>query len=230
MKTLWMATALAVLLLTTATPTVAQTHTGTLASGDATLDEGEFVDAYRFEAQVGQRFVVTMTSDDFDTYLVLHSPTGQITENDDAGPGSLIEMIASEAGTWKVEATSYAAGETGAYEVVIEAGPVAQVKVIEGRLDTSDATALKGEFYDTHTVSVPAQGESFVELTSLGFDGYLVVESASGQVWRNDDAGSMTLSRVGPIAGDDAGQLTVHVTSLDPGEVGAYDLRVLTFE
>jgi hypothetical protein len=225
-----MGTTLAILLLTTASPAFAETHTGTLEAGDETLEEGEFVDSFRFEAQLGQRFVITMTSDDFDTYLLLHSPTDQVTENDDAGAGSRIELIASEAGTWEVGATSFASGETGDYEVVIEPGAIAKVKTIEGRLDNSDDTALKGEFFDTHTASVPAQGESFVELTSLGFDGFLVVESASGQVWRNDDAGSLTLSRVGPITGGDAGELTIHVTSLDPGEVGAYDLRILTFE
>lgn len=230
MNNLWMGCTLAVLLVTTATPVIAETHTGTLEAGDKTLDGGEFVDSYPFEAKVGQRFIITMTSDDFDTYLLVHSPTDQVTENDDAGPGSQIEIIASEEGTWKVGATSYAPGETGAYEVVIEPGPVARVKVIEGRLDNSDATALKGELYDTHTVSVPAEGESYVELTALGFDGFLVVESTSGQVWRNDDAGSVTLSRIGPISGGDAGSLTVHVTSLDPGEVGAYDLRILTFD
>jgi hypothetical protein len=68
-----------------------------------------------------------------------------------------------------------------------------------------------------------------VELASFGFDGYLVVRAPDGQTWRNDDAGSASLSRLSDLP-PMSGEWTVWVTTLGMEEVGAYDLRILTFD
>ena len=68
-------------------------------------------------------------------------------------------------------------------------------------------------------------GQVIVELLSLGFDGYLVVTGPSGEVHRNDDAGSTQLSRIGPLTG--TGKWRIDVTSNSAGETGAYDLRFI---
>ena len=54
------------------------------------------------------------------------------------------------------------------------------------------------------------------------------MSAPSGQQWRNDDAGSTSLSRVENIVGA-PGNWTVDVTTVGPGQVGAYDLRVIVF-
>jgi hypothetical protein len=57
---------------------------GSLESGDGELDSGEFRDTWVFNGQAGQSFSGEMSSDDFDPYLILLSPDGDvIDENDD---------------------------------------------------------------------------------------------------------------------------------------------------
>ena len=99
-----------------------QTHNGSLAQGDQTLQSGEFVDVYNVDVKAGQWVLVEMASTAFDPYLILRSPGGNQTENDDSD-GSLqlavVRQQATEAGTWKVSATSAASGESGAYTLKI---------------------------------------------------------------------------------------------------------------
>jgi hypothetical protein len=80
---------------------------------------------------------------------------------------------------------------------------------------------------DTHTFEGEAGTRYLIELTSLGFDGFLAVEPPAGDMLRNDDAGSTRLSRVGPTAAPKTGTWTVYVTTLGEDEVGAYDLRII---
>lgn len=207
----------------------AETFSGNLASGDVTNESGKYVDTFTFDAADGQEITVSMRSDSFDTYLIVDSPNGTTTENDDFGPGlSQVTLVSDRAGTWTVRATSYSSGTTGAYTVEVELGRIGESTVTEGRLDPRDEIAVKGEYFDTHVVSLDPGGEYYVELTSYGFDGYLAVRSPSGQMWRNDDTGGTSLARVGPIAGAD-GEWTIFVTTSYEGEMGAYDLKVTRF-
>jgi hypothetical protein len=205
----------------------AQTFNGNLAATDATRDSGQYIDTYTFQAAAFQMVRIAMTGD-FDTYLIVKSPSGMVSENDDAAGGSLLDLITTEGGTWTITATSYNSGETGDYEIIVTAGRVGQAEVTEGRLDRSDQQAIKGEYFDEHTVNLGPGSEYYIELSSLGFDGYLSVISPSGQATRNDDFGSTELARVGPITGQ-SGEWKVYVTSVSGDEVGAYDLRIVSF-
>ena len=67
---------------------------------------------------VGQRVVIDMESDDVDAYLrVLRNDGTAVASDDDGGSGSnaRVEFRAVYAGDYLVIATSYEAGETGAY-------------------------------------------------------------------------------------------------------------------
>ena len=219
------------LLLVVATPLAAQTYSGTLETGDATRDFGELYDAYAFEAENGQQVTVRMEGDEnLDTYLVVRAPSGAEWNNDDFEGSNIsqVSIVAGEAGTWNVWASAYNSEQRGAYSLVITPGPIAEVTTVSGRLDPSDRQSIKGEFYDTLPLDVPSSGAFTVELVSYGFDGFLRVSAPSGQQWRNDDAGSTTLSRVENIAGA-PGNWTVDITTVAPGQVGAYDLRVIVF-
>ena len=206
----------------------AQTHTGALEAGDRVRDNGARYDVYTFEAREAQQMTVRMASDSFDTFLIVRSPSGIESVNDDYDGErvSLLDFIASEAGTWTVWASAYSEGLGGPYDLVITPGATGTIEKREGRLDHSDAEALKGEYFDEHSFDVSTGAEFIVELYSLGFDGYLVVTAPDGQTWRNDDAGSISLSRIGPLHG--TGRWRVTVTSNQAGEVGAYDLRLIT--
>jgi hypothetical protein len=209
----------------------AQVERGSLGDGDLQRDNGTYYDVYPVELEANQELALHLTSDAFDTFLVLRFPDGRTLENDDFGnqQTSRIRFVPRMGGTYQVWASSYAPGE-GDYVLDIVRGRTAEVLTIEGRLDPQDSTLVKGEYVDTFSFEMPAEGSAAVELASYGFDGYLRVTSPSGQVWRNDDApgGDTARSYIGPLVYE-PGPWTADVTSVREQEVGAYDLRVLVF-
>ena len=103
------------------------THHGALEAGDEQLREGEYFDGYTIWARAGQRILADLRSSDFDTYLILEPPTGEMVRNDDFNDDPLhshIEMVAEEEGEYTILVTSYRPEATGRY--------VLQVAVVEG--------------------------------------------------------------------------------------------------
>ncbi|NIR42651.1 MAG: hypothetical protein GWN99_02065 [Gemmatimonadetes bacterium] len=98
---------------------------GRLEAGDLQLEAGEYGDVYVFEASAGESVRIDMTSPDFDTYLVLLTPGGEQIDNDDfdgSRERSRIDLDLRESGRYRIIATSYAAAETGTYQVALAAG------------------------------------------------------------------------------------------------------------
>lgn len=99
---------------------------GTLAAGDRELKSGEYYDVYDIEVEEGQRLTVTMRSRDFDTYLIVKRPDREQEDDDDASGDrddgirkSEVVFTAPVSGTYRILATSYEAGETGRYTVIV---------------------------------------------------------------------------------------------------------------
>lgn len=101
----------------------AQTSFGLLSVGDSTLNSGEFMDEYTVEATVGDTVRAVVTSADFDTYVILVSPSDEQAENDDCTEGettrSCAEWVADVDGPVRVLVTSFQPGEVGRYEVEV---------------------------------------------------------------------------------------------------------------
>ena len=100
--------------------------TGQLMAGDNTLQTGEYNDQYTYQWQSGTVHV-ELRSAAFDAYVIVKSPSGQQVENDDmVGAGGSkdagLDVVVNEAGTWTVIATSYQAGESGDYQLILR-GP-----------------------------------------------------------------------------------------------------------
>jgi hypothetical protein len=103
-------------------------QSGTLARGDDRLGSGEFFDAFRFQGRRGQRVAVNVDSSDFDTYVIINTPSGEQIDNDDREPGNLnagVERVLPADGEYRVMVTSFRPGETGAYRLSVaeSAGP-----------------------------------------------------------------------------------------------------------
>ena len=100
-------------------------HRGELSQSDETLPNGEYADVYTFQGVAGGRARIELRSNAFDTYLFVVAPDGTQEGNDDASQGettrSLVEMETS-AGQYRVVATSFEPGETGSYQLTIDAG------------------------------------------------------------------------------------------------------------
>lgn len=227
--------------------TVGRPASGRLQQGDGTLRSGEFVDSYRFLGQAGQRIAIEMRSSEFDTYLLVRSPNGEQTDNDDGegmGTNSRIELTLTETGEYGVHATSFQPGETGAYQVVVtdlgasarpdaapstsssSGGPVAlrSGQAASGQLARGDNTFDDGRFYDLYSFSGRRGQNLNLELTSSAFDTYLVLLTPSGEMIEDDDGVSGTTnSRLSGGLPED-GDYLVAVTSFSSGQGGAYRL------
>jgi len=140
------------------TEPVDETHQGTLEDGDSVIehDDGSFYDHYTFRAKEGWQINITMSSDDFDTYLWLvqastdtFSEDAVLIQNDDAdGTNSAISLAAPVTGPYTVIANSFAAGETGAYTLRIvanEAGAAPAAEAEEEGEGEEEAAEAEGE-------------------------------------------------------------------------------------
>ena len=93
-----------------------------MESGDEFRASGEFTDSFEVVALPGQVLTITLESEDFDTYLIVQSPSGEFFDNDDglaSGTNSFLEIEAAEFGTFEIQVTSYFEGETGAYSLQV---------------------------------------------------------------------------------------------------------------
>jgi hypothetical protein len=105
-----------------ATPDLQQlpfTQIGTLAEGDPALTDGTLYDAYFFAGQAGQIVTFSLTSRDFDTYLLLKDESGQsLIENDDFNgqTDSFVAIALPQDGIYRVLANGYTTNAQGQYQ------------------------------------------------------------------------------------------------------------------
>lgn len=227
-----------------------QSRSGQLAHGDAQLTSGEFYDAWTFQGQRGQSIDLRMTSSDFDPYLGLAGPADFVASNDDDPDGGtnsrLLTTLPSD-GTYTVMATSYAAGESGRYDLSLSDGRGQSVRqaavapseraqtggriqlgqTVAGALQPGDSTLQSGEYSDDYTFSGRRGQRVRIELTSSAFDAYTILRTPSGDQTDTDDSGDSTDSVLDLVLPED-GEYEVSVTSYQPGETGSYRFSVTT--
>jgi hypothetical protein len=95
---------------------------GQLAQGDTVLADGSYVDYYTITLERGQELSVSALSADFDVYIGLIKPSGEILEanRSDDGTTASLSTRADEAGVWYVIVTSARPGQVGNYLVSIK--------------------------------------------------------------------------------------------------------------
>jgi len=229
---------------------------GELGDGDQTLASGEYFDEHTFDAwPVGARVHLEAQSDDFDTYLIVHPPSGAQRDNDDMVPGQTLnagmDVQVQEQGTWRVVVTSYQPGEAGRYTLVVRGAGAAPsttpppstsppppsagsappsggpTRTETGTLAQGDDTLQTGEFTDAYTMSFTPRSAVSIRLESSQFDTYLIVRSPSGHQQDNDDLHpGQGLNSGLDIPVAEPGDYRIVVTSYRPGEVGPYTLTV----
>jgi hypothetical protein len=101
-----------------------RTEHGELVAGDELLTSGELYDEYRFDGVPGQTATIELRSKDFDTYLIVWEPTGRQHDNDDAEEGntnrSVVAIPLTTPGEYRINVTSFRAGERGRYDLTIK--------------------------------------------------------------------------------------------------------------
>ena len=216
---------------------------GQLEQGDAIAEDGSYYDEYTFSARDGDPINIFLSSDDFDTYLVLITPSGDELNDDDGGEGTNSRLsFDAESGEYSVMANSYDEGETGRYDIEVEGGSDFSEASgggssrddyddeedefdVVGYLEEGDEVAEDGSYYDEYTCSARRGNEIEIMLSSDDFDTYLVVITPSGDELNDDDGGEGTNSSLS-FEAEETGEYTVIANSYEAGDAGRYLLEI----
>jgi hypothetical protein len=96
---------------------------GRLGTGDGLAPDGTLYDQYTFDGEAGQRVTITLTSNEFDTYLALVDEGGNlVAENDDSSAGntnSEVSLTLPSTGTYLIIVNGYSTNDQGAYTLTV---------------------------------------------------------------------------------------------------------------
>jgi hypothetical protein len=213
---------------------IGETLRGELAAGDATMEDGSYVDSYAFQTAAGQSYVVTLTSDEFDTYLRVNGPGGLSTENDDAQDGvtsSRLEFTAPAAGEVRIQANSLTRRETGHYSISLQPG-VAQRRIaiaeqLSGDLTANSPKQRDGTPYQAFVFEGRAGQSVTVDMKSRDFDSYLVLRRAGSNedLAVDDDGGGGQDAQI-LFALPASGTYEVRANSISSSARGRFTLKL----
>jgi len=140
------------------------------------------VDTHEVEFQANEAYVVELNSAQFDGYLVLQDAQGKkLAENDDRGKDvtkSILFFQAQQAGKYKLQVTSYAPKELGAYSLSVQRASY----FAQGKLDSKDPQDrfCKGAYFKIFPLKLVAGTPYVIDLSSTTLDPYLRVEDEYG--------------------------------------------------
>lgn len=186
---------------------------GSIGVGDTITASSFEVTDYQLYLESGQSVIIDLMSDDFDTYLEVFSPSGQLIAGDDDSGNDLNSRIAFSAtvtGTYSIRVRSFS-GETanGAFTLAVQAAST-----------TSGGTISRGDSITTYSYGVTEYqlyleaGQSVViDLMSDEFDTYLEVYDESGQMVANDDDGGDNQNSRLPLTAVNGGMYRIRVRS-----------------
>ena len=224
---------------------IGEVDEGVLTEADPVWGSNGRFHLYRFRANAGDRLVIDMESEDFDTYLVVGDrPAGvfsPIASDDDSGGDldSRVRFDVPATGTYWVIAQAYQDFGTGSYTILLDRRPALREAVpvaiavggsASGELSADDALdEYEEKSYDLYTFDAVAGRRYSISLASPDFDAYLVVGRSGTlefeEIASNDDSGGSTDARV-VFSAEESGAHVIRATSFDGGASGDYTLRV----
>jgi hypothetical protein len=109
---------------------IGSTAWGTLTESDATTDSNSHYDAYRITAREGEKLLITMVSNDVDSFVVVGRIKAdgafEALGSDDDGltdTHAKLEWTAPRDGSYEIRAGAYQHGQTGVYALTVEKKP-----------------------------------------------------------------------------------------------------------
>ena len=224
-----------------------QTIAGELSTNDAQRRSGKFEDVYTIEGHRGQRVQLDLSSDAFNSYLVVTGPEGFNLANDDQDGGdtlnSRIVLQFPSEGAYRVAVTSFRPGETGAYRlqasapaanvavtVPVAAQPIALGATINGRLGPGDGRRGDGTYEDRYRFHAVRGERVTISLSADKMDTVLRLARPDGTEDVSDDTRlpdgrTSTNSRLDTVLAED-GDYVITATSYRAGETGDYRLTL----
>lgn len=218
-----------------------QTVAGLLSSGDNQRDDGSYYDAWLFELPSTTDVEIGMNSTEIDSYVSLYAgDPGRLgtymgSDNDSGGKPHALLRVELPAGTYAIIANSWAAGETGAYELTFAAAGSDRGTVLvagstsRGSLDTGDSTFDDGSYFDEWTYS--GQGGEGVTVTMISdeVDSYLMAHLGSSvageRLGENNEGGGGRNAEIS-LTLPATGTYTFAANSYRGGQTGRYQLSV----
>jgi hypothetical protein len=209
------------LLLAAAAPAVAQqpiamgqlTEGELSAAADRKDEDGKSYDTWSFTARAGATYMITLRSEDFDSYLQAgladDEDCASCQTNDDAdGSDSRVVVEAETGGARLIRVTTFEAGESGRYTLAVEevealpppgaepspasrgGGVLRPGVVATGVLQEGDRRGpfnprVQNSLYDVWTYRGSAGETLTLTLSSAAFDAFLRVYRWDGSRWRS---------------------------------------------
>jgi hypothetical protein len=220
-----------------------ETVTGALDESDPQMDHGPYYDSYVIRGRPGERVVISMRSDDFDTYLrwggEAEGDWVEVETDDDGGEGTNSRLVVTlgAAGEYELRASAFSESGLGAYELSVAGaeqvvpGRIRAGQTISGELTDDDPEGESGP--EDHYIVRGSAGEAVTAyLESDDFDTYLSFGGwEDDQLYplaEDDDSGDGTNSAlVGEFSGE-ASEHRIVVRSFSGGGRGAYTLRLVS--
>ncbi|MBD2099674.1 trypsin-like peptidase domain-containing protein [Leptolyngbya sp. FACHB-261] len=98
-------------------------ESGSLQNGDRQIPrDGSLFDAYTFQGRAGQRVTITLTSQQFDAYLILRTAAGRVVAEDDdsaGGTNAQITVVLPTDGAYQVIANAIDRTGRGSYQLLV---------------------------------------------------------------------------------------------------------------
>ncbi|MBN8590864.1 MAG: PPC domain-containing protein [Anaerolineae bacterium] len=148
--------------------------------------EGERL-LYSFEGEAGDVVIISLSSEDFDTYLTLNEPGGDfpLAENDDTnGTDSLVGPITLPSdGLYQIEVRAYSDGAIGRFQLNLSRPEVVELESgqeADGALtDDTSALVYKINGQAGMRMELRLSGEGDVTFALRGPDGYSVLSQSA---------------------------------------------------
>lgn len=226
---------------------IGDTVEGSLEESDGANQYGQRADAYTFTGTAGQRIVVTMSSDAFDTYLELFSENAEeaggryALDSDDDGAGegtnSRLTYSLTADGQYVIEARAFSGEEEGgAYTLTFEEAaplpaPTALTygETLQGEIVDEDPRDDENRGFDAYSFTGVAGNRVQLTMRSGDFDTYLQIGSPEGDFYAlssdDDGLGEGTDSRLNYILPND-GEFIVRASPLYADADGLYSLEL----
>lgn len=230
-----------------------QSPVTTSAIFSGTLSENQYSASYPFEGQAGDQVTFTLSSQDFDAYLILQDSAGKILAEDDDGGGGVNAQIANFSlpsdGRYSLIATSANRAQTGDYTleaegaaledavvvVVVETTPTPAATVVAQQGGEIQAgSPVTGELSSdsptaSYTYSASSTEVVTITLISDDFDTFVSLQDANGTGLTSDDdsAGNLN-SRIENYPLPSSGVYTIGVSSAGGAFTGNFTLTLET--
>ena len=213
-----------------------QTLVGRLSPTDCELNDQSLADRYALSLNAATQLQIDLFSLDFDSFLIVTTPAGQVVAFNDDGAGALNARLDTTlaAGNYILWANSFDPEETGSYTLSVgstavtqcaTAGPIAIGQSVVNGLATTDCLLGDGTYADGWQFTLANPTGVIADLRSTDFDAFVLITDAQGnRLGYNDDGGAGTNSLLELTL--DPGTYHVWANSFYSGQSGAYTLEL----